>query len=310
MVQMALPLFYKIEIDAIGSVWYLKGWGDLAGLTNPPWTFQTMVALLLATVALQTIIQASSLAFAAQPVKPADCLTSSTTITELVTCLDVFTVRSAYYTPTAYNAAQPTDTERTAWSSLITSLLKTDGDCKSSTIPESLEKIYKIQQFKDNLCVLFEQSSINGTYEKGWGTMIVPRSQKDVSRDIHFSAPHPGWERNTIQQAASLFNSTQSRSFLVPGRNHNASTELSTCIIGNGNFKTDVAINTVSILSQPPYLPYHDLNCFYHRRNHFSMPSSLSASGKRIMVDVQQHHALSFNSVVKPPLVAPLMRSS
>lgn len=222
-----------------------KKWGP-CWIDQPSSNSLTMVTLLWATVALQTIVQASSLAFAAQPVKPADCLTSSTTITELVTCLDVFTVRSAYYTPTAYNAAQPTDTERTAWSSLITSLLKTDGDCKSSTIPESLQNFYKIQQFKDDLCVLFEQSSINGTYEKGWGTMIVPRSQKDVSRNIHFSAPHPGWERNTVQQAASLFESTQSRSFLVPGRNQNASTELSTCIIGNGNFKTDVAINTAS----------------------------------------------------------------
>lgn len=215
-------------------------------LSLPPSVFRlsTMLALLFATAALQSILQALFV-FGLQT-EPQQCFTNSPSIPELVICLDYFTVFRGYYNSTTYAAAQPTNIQRANWSSLITSLLNTDGNCAATTIPSSLEQIYAIQDFKDS-CVLYEKSSLNGTYVKGWGTMIVPLSKSAVKRNVHFSAPHPG-ELEIIQQAASLFQPTQSKSLLIPGRDYDALTELSDCISGAKNYKTDVLINTVSIL--------------------------------------------------------------
>jgi hypothetical protein len=200
-----------------------------------------MVALLLATAALQTIVWGSSLAFGQKSVE--ECFAASS-IDKLAVCLDEFTVPSGYYTPTTYAVAQPTDDQRADWRKLIHSLLDTDGYCSPYIVPNSLQSFYTIKEFAGN-CVLYEKSTVNGIYVKGWGTMVVPRLKSTVLRNVHFSPPHGGWENGTIEQAASLFHSTQSKSFLVSGREFNASTELSGCIIGNGNYKTDVSINTV-----------------------------------------------------------------
>jgi hypothetical protein len=69
-----------------------------------------------------------------------------------------------------------------------------------------------------------------GIYVKGWGFMVVPRLRTSVSRVVHFSAPHPGYNLATVQQAAFLFESTGSHSLLVPGRMRTAFLEPSECI--------------------------------------------------------------------------------
>jgi hypothetical protein len=179
---------------------------------------------------------------------PASCFKSSTTIDALVTCLEVFIVPSEYYNKETYEAAQPTSKQRDDWKTLINSFLSVDGNCSSVPIPVSLQGIYTIEHF-NTMCVLYETSSLDGVYVKGWGFMIVPRLRSSVSRTVHFSAPHPIYDRGTIQQAAFLFESTGSNSLLVSGRVRTAFAEPSDCISTvfplQEYYKTDTAHNIV-----------------------------------------------------------------
>jgi hypothetical protein len=179
---------------------------------------------------------------------PASCFKSSTTIDALVTCLEVFIVPSEYYNKETYEAAQPTSKQRDDWKTLINSFLSVDGNCSSVPIPVSLQGIYTIEHF-NTMCVLYETSSLDGIYVKGWGFMIVPRLRSSVSRTVHFSAPHPIYDRGTTQQAAFLFESTGSNSLLVSGRVRTAFAEPSDCISTvfplQEYYKTDTAHNIV-----------------------------------------------------------------
>ena len=179
---------------------------------------------------------------------PSSCLNSSTTIDALVTCLEVFIVPTGYYTQTTYEAAQPTSNQRDDWKTVINSFLSVDGDCSSVPIPLSLQGIYTIEAF-NTMCVLYETSIEEGVYIKGWGFMLVPSLRTSVSRTVHFSAPHPIYDRATVQQAAFLFESTGSKSLFVPGRTRSAFLEPSECVSpvlpSEQYYKTDPAHNNV-----------------------------------------------------------------
>jgi len=185
-------------------------------------------------------------------ISPASCLKNSTTTDALVTCFETFTVPRDYYNKATYETAQPTSEQRDDWKHLIKSLLSVDGDCSSIPIPLSLQGIYTIEPF-NNMCVLYEASSKEGIYVKGWGFMIVPHLRTFVSRTVHFSAPHPVYDRGTVQQAAFLFESTGSQSLFVAGRNRTAFLENSECIppvnTSQEFYKTDPAHNIVIIFS-------------------------------------------------------------
>ena len=179
---------------------------------------------------------------------PASCLNSSATIDALVTCLEVFIVPPEYYNKKTYEAAQPTSNQRDDWKNLINALLSADGNCSSIPIPLSLQGVYTIEVF-NTMCVLYEVSSVEGVYTKGWGFMVVPRLRTSVSRIVHFSAPHPIYDRETMRQAAFLFESTGSQSLLVPGRARTAFPEPSECISPvfplQEFYKTDTTHNIV-----------------------------------------------------------------
>ena len=179
---------------------------------------------------------------------PASCLTSSTTIDALVTCLEVFIVPPEYYNKETYKAAQPTSNQRDDWKNLINSFLSVDGNCSSIPIPLSLQGVYTIGAF-NTMCVLYEPYSSEGVNIKGWGFMVVPRLRASVSRSVHFSAPHPIYDRGTIRQAAFLFESTGSQSLLVAGRARTAFSEPSECISPafplQEFYKSDTAHNIV-----------------------------------------------------------------
>ena len=178
---------------------------------------------------------------------PASCFKSSTTIDALVTCLEVFIVPPEYYSKKTYEAAQPTSNQRDDWKTLINSFLSVDGNCSSIPIPLSLQGIYTIEPF-NTICVLYETSSLESVYLKGWGFMFVPRLRSSVLRTVHFSAPHPIYDLGTIRQAAFLFESTGSKSLLVPGRARTAFSEPSECISTHPPqvyYKTDTAHNIV-----------------------------------------------------------------
>ena len=182
-------------------------------------------------------------------VSPTICLRHATSIVGLATCLDQFTIPPAFYDPLSYDLAQPIGSQREDWKDLTTRLLSVDGNCSITPIPLSLKGIYAVETFQ-NYCVLYESTSPCGNYLKGWGYMIVPSTQRGISRNVHISAPHPGYDMGTVQQAASIFSLTGSRSLLVAGRDRRAFLDPSDCIQpsspSQSYYKTDPAHNDVS----------------------------------------------------------------
>lgn len=76
--------------------------------------------------------------------------------------------------------------------------------------------------------------------------MIVPERRAAVSRTIHISAPHPGFDVGTPSQAAYLFRATGAKSFLMAGRTRTAFLHPSPCISAtsqSGYYETDPAHN-------------------------------------------------------------------
>ena len=178
------------------------------------------------------------------PTSPTSCLSSSSTLGELVTCFEYFTVRPNHYNKTTYEAAQPTSQQRHDWRILIMIFLSAHEHCTSMLIPDSFKQLYAIERFYD-MCVLYETSIKGGVYTKGWGFMIVPLWCTSVSRTVHFSAPHPVHEPGTVQQAASLFQSTGSQSLFVAGRHRNVFLKFTNCIGPKKYYETDPMHNDV-----------------------------------------------------------------
>lgn len=191
-------------------------------------------------------------------VGPDTCLSSSQTLEQLITCLDNYIVGPKYYDLPRYNDAQPNTGERAAWMETVTSLLNTDKNCSSITIPPTLADLYAITTFTESsgssnsYCVLSETTSKDGVYSKGWGLMVVPAARRDVSRFIHVSAPHPWADINTTQQAGALFKSAGAKSLLIPGRLRTAFFEETDCISRGSNqevyYKTDPVHDKVIII--------------------------------------------------------------
>lgn len=188
---------------------------------------------------------------------PKDCLTHNT-LNDLINCLDAFSVSPDFYDASSYAAAQPTDEENSAWTSVIYSMLNANAnDCADITLPAVLEHIYAVTTFSDanvnrTFCVLSETTaSAYSNYTKGWGLMVVPASDKDISRHIHLSAPHPQADINTPQQAGAIFTLSGAHSLLISGRFRSAYAVQTDCIIPAGAkkvfYKTD---------------PAHDVVCF------------------------------------------------
>ena len=182
---------------------------------------------------------------------PSLCLHSKT-LEHLALCLEEFIVPRGYYDRVSYNAAQPDMSQRTAWSSVISSLLHVDGNCSSIQVPVSLKGFYDVVTYTENtgasFCVFFELTADCHAYRKGWGAMIVPARREAVSRNVHISAPHPGFDVGTPAQAAYIFKATGSKSLLIAGRTRTAFLNPSPCISPSslyGYYETDPAHNNV-----------------------------------------------------------------
>ncbi|KAF8055233.1 hypothetical protein FPV67DRAFT_872613 [Lyophyllum atratum] len=186
-----------------------------------------------------------------QSFNPSACLdyTKSTTLEQVVSCLDTYTVPNDYYDKASYEAAQPSAAQRAAWRSTVSSLLDVDGNCLSMVLPSELGDIYTISQFTEpsgpSYCIF---SEVHGEeqYAKGWGLLIVPATHAAASRHIHLSAPHPGFDFGTPQQAAALFKSTGAKSLFIAGRSRLSFKEQSECVAGAAGttyYQTDPAHN-------------------------------------------------------------------
>jgi hypothetical protein len=211
---------------------------------------------------------------------PDSCLSSAPTLERLVTCLDDYIVPPKYYDLSRYNDAQPTTEERVAWMETVASLLNTDNNCSSITIPPTLANHYAITTFTESsgssnsYCVLSETASQDGVYTKGWGLMIVPAARRGVSRSIHVSAPHPWADMNTTQQAGALFKSVGAKSLLIPGRLRTAFFEETDCISRGSSkevyYKTDPVHDKVILYRLLPYTSPLTSSLSW---NHFMMPT-------------------------------------
>ncbi|KAF8884517.1 hypothetical protein BD779DRAFT_1536842 [Infundibulicybe gibba] len=176
------------------------------------------------------------------PFTPLSCFGDSETLTDLITCLDDFTVPKEYYNAATYAAAQPTSEERAAWTQLVSALLTSGEECEDVAVPTALDGVYAVTRFTEqtglSYCVLSESDATGtGMYVRGWGLFVVPVTP--VLRDLHISAPHPKFDLGTPLQAAHLFRATGARSLLIPGRSRMAFKNQTDCVKAGEYYKTD-----------------------------------------------------------------------
>lgn len=215
--------------------------------------YYTMFSSTFSTITQSTLLIVSLFGVGAMAVDApiTSCLANSASLTALADCFDAFTVPEQFYDQPKYDAAQPQGTERDDLRTVVTSLLGVDGDCSTIPIPTSLQSIYTISHFL-NYCILHETSVPSGSYAKGWGYIVIPILQSQVSRNVHLSAPHPGYDGGTPQQAAAIFQATASRSLVVAGRTRDAFLQSSSCIppvsASDPYYTTDPAHNNVGFV--------------------------------------------------------------
>ncbi|KAK1225207.1 hypothetical protein PQX77_011887 [Marasmius sp. AFHP31] len=171
-----------------------------------------------------------------------------TTIEDLISCFDSYTVTHAFYNEDTYAVAQPTSAEEAAWKSLVSSLLYVNGNCTDIIVPDVLDGVYGVSPFHsagEEFCVLHERKadSENSVYVRGWGIMVVPN--RPTRPGVHLAAPHPQYDLLTPQQAAALFEGIGAKSLLISGRIRTALLNATTCITGSGTvyYATDPAHN-------------------------------------------------------------------
>lgn len=233
--------------------------------------------LTLWTLRFPSLLFLFSWIFASQDDTPASCISRSKDLVSLATCLDTFTILPDYYDGPSYHDAQPTEDEREAWTTAITSLLSVDGNCSSLTVPPGLESSYSIRKFtppgrRSSYCVLVEHSLDCNGFPRGWGHIIVPETRAQVSRFLHISAPHPKYDVGTIEQATALFELSGAKSLLLAGRTRTAYMQPSTCIVPASQpyWKTDPSHSNVSSPSSGVRIEAY----LEDRSSLFSMPLS------------------------------------
>ena len=176
---------------------------------------------------------------------PQACLdnTLSPTLADLVTCFEIYTVPPDFYNASTYAAAQPTSSQRAAWSDITHSLLdlsatpNAPNTCASLLLPTPLQDIYSLSSFTDTntstpYCVLSETHSTYGVYNKGWGFVIVPATRSALQRHLHISAPQPVIGIGTLVQTAALFAAVGAKSLVIPGRYGDAFPSPTDCVRG------------------------------------------------------------------------------
>ncbi|KAF5353363.1 hypothetical protein D9756_007861 [Leucocoprinus leucothites] len=220
---------------------------------------QCIMILSCLTIILLSILLAHSTSPQSSP--PDACFESTQTLEDLVDCFEVHTVRENFYDEDSYTAAQPTNSQRGAWSQAVSTLLHTNNNCSSTIVPPIIQDIYTAAPFTDvdgeQFCVLYEKtvSPSSNFFEKGWGFMIVPSSQDAVARHIHLAGPHPFSDGTTSAQATQSFKGSRAKSVLIPGRVRTAFGAPSSCIMGTATttyWLTDVAHNDLE--------PFFDAN--------------------------------------------------
>ncbi|PFH48784.1 hypothetical protein AMATHDRAFT_64610 [Amanita thiersii Skay4041] len=174
------------------------------------------------------------------------CFSTAKTLGDIVACHRGYVVRT--YTQETYDAAQPTDEQRNAWSIAVSSILNTDGNCTAvgDALPDPLKDIYNVFELTESsgsFCVLAEQvAEGDKTYQKGWGLMVVPSTRGAVSRHVHIAAPFPRFALQTEEQSTVIFKGVGAKSLFIPGRQFRSYPQQSLCILSTATttyYKTD-----------------------------------------------------------------------
>jgi len=217
----------------------------------------TMGVLQWLLVATSTTFNFLSLLDTPPTNSPVTCLSNSTSVVDLVSCLQAYVVPSDYYTEASYNAAQPTAEQEQDWALAIQALLDVDSEQGCTTervVPAGIRDAYSVSTFQEGedsapYCVLYEHTAKDDVYMKGWGFMLT-RMPAEATTSLHLSAPHPHYDMYTPEQAGSVFSSVGARSLAVAGRRRTAWLGgQSPCIHGKAKYyATDPAHNDVRSL--------------------------------------------------------------
>ncbi|PFH46220.1 hypothetical protein AMATHDRAFT_155894 [Amanita thiersii Skay4041] len=176
------------------------------------------------------------------------CFDTAKTLNDYTYCHYTHVVDSSY-TSESYIAAQPTPDQRKAWSTVVSSLLNTDGNCTAIAIPDTLKGVYHVVELTEpsgqSFCIfseIYTDGGGNDDYKKGWGLLVVPSTRRAVSRLVHISAPFPQSAIGTVSQATAVFQGIGAKSLYIPGRNRKAFPVPTSCIPSTAKttyYKTD-----------------------------------------------------------------------
>lgn len=150
---------------------------------------------------------------AVDPPGPRACLDEAS-LADLVACLEDWMPREG-----SQGYAEPDAVELAAFGNATRALLETP--CRALELPSTLTLHYDVARFRDvptgeRYCVLLEtrDGDGDGRVDRGWGTIAV---DQDATRRIHLSIPHPLFDIDTGEQAASILPRVDGATLVVAG---------------------------------------------------------------------------------------------
>lgn len=202
---------------------------------------------------------------------PTTCAKTSSTIDQLIICLQNFIAKENSISNEIWNSTVPTTEQRNSWKNLIVEVLKSNKNCDQIQIPDSLKGIYDLTLFSDALttyCLLYETNVTDGRFLKGWGIFMTRYDKADAQVNVHVSAAHPFTDEYVQNQAANIFAKTFALSLLISGVERSASLVNSTCEPSDG-YRTDGA---------------HDNNTMFHTANYAIMSYQESVGNIKVTI--------------------------
>ena len=228
------------------------------------WKISLKERALFGIVILGSLIASNSTVGAHPPV---DCLTQSTTLESLITCIKGHMPSANSEGFAALDLNMATDQAiQNAWRSVVGQMLAGSftGNCVIP-LPSELSGIYSLTLFTDNnqnYCVLMEiEDAVDNDdkVDRGWGTFIV---NPNATRELSIQIAHPKFDLDTTAQGIGVFKGTNSRTLLMAGTHRFANSASSPCQPSCGTsafLEADVAHN-VNNLFHPAV---EELKAFY-----------------------------------------------
>ena len=170
------------------------------------WKSSLKERALFGIVILGSLIASNSTVGAHPPV---DCLTQSTTLESLITCIKGHMPSANSEGFAALDLNMATDQAiQNAWRSVVGQMLAGSftGNCVIP-LPSELSGIYSLTLFTDNnqnYCVLMEiEDAVDNDdkVDRGWGTFIV---NPNATRELSIQIAHPMFDQDTAAQGTGV----------------------------------------------------------------------------------------------------------